>query len=75
VRKNAFLRTILVTRDIKEAITKAGFDWRPYVLRAYCDMGMIVAESKGPTLTGSIVTNDDCSESVSTGSGYADLYY
>ncbi len=47
VRKNAFLRTILVTRDIKEAITKAGFTWRPYVLRAYCDTGMIVAESKG----------------------------
>jgi hypothetical protein len=47
VRKNAFLRTILVTRDIKEAIVKAGFTWRPYVLRAYCDTNMIVAESKG----------------------------
>jgi hypothetical protein len=47
VRKNRFLRTTLVTRDIKEAITKAGFTWRPYVLRAYCDTGMIVAESKG----------------------------
>ena len=47
VRKNTFLRTILVTRDIKEAIVKAGFTWRPYVLRAYCDTGMIVAESKG----------------------------
>jgi len=47
VRKNSFLRTTLVTRDIKEAITKAGFTWRPYVLRAYCDTGMIVAESKG----------------------------
>ena len=47
VRKNRFLRTTLVTRDIKEAITKAGFSWRPYVLRAYCDTSMIVAESKG----------------------------
>ena len=47
VRKNQFLRTTLVTRDIKEAIVKAGFSWRPYVLRAYCDTGMIVAESKG----------------------------
>jgi hypothetical protein len=47
IRKNSFLRTTLVTRDIKEAITKAGFEWRPYVLRAYCDTGMIVAESKG----------------------------
>lgn len=46
-RKNRFLRTTLVTRDIKEAIVKAGFSWRPYVLRAYCDTGMIVAESKG----------------------------
>lgn len=47
VKKNAFLRTSLVTRDIKEAIVKAGFSWRPYVLRAYCDTGMIIAESKG----------------------------
>jgi hypothetical protein len=47
VKKNAFLRTTLVTRDIKEAIIKAGYSWRPYVLRAYCDTGMIVAESKG----------------------------
>lgn len=47
VKKNAFLRTSLVTRDIKEAIVKGGFSWRPYVLRAYCDTGMIIAESKG----------------------------
>jgi len=47
VRKNRFLRTTLVTRDIREAILKAGFRWRPYVLRAYCDTNMIIAESKG----------------------------
>jgi len=47
VRKNRFLRTTLVTRDVKEAIVKAGFDWRPYVLRAYFDTNMIIAESKG----------------------------
>jgi len=47
VKKNKFLRTTLVTRDIKGAIVKAGFSWRPYVLRAYCDTGMIIAESKG----------------------------
>lgn len=46
-KKNPFLRTSLVTRDIKEAIVKGGFSWRPYVLRAYCDTGMIIAESKG----------------------------
>ena len=45
--KNAFLRTTLVTRDIKEAIVKAGYTWRPYVLRAYFDTNMIIAESKG----------------------------
>ena len=47
IKKNPHLRTSLVTRDIKEAIVKAGFTWRPYVLRAYCDTNMIVAESKG----------------------------
>jgi hypothetical protein len=47
VRRNPQLRTTLVTRDIKEAMVKAGFAWRPYVLRAYCDTGMIVSESKG----------------------------
>jgi len=36
-----------VTRDIKEAILRAGFSWRPYVLRSYCDINMIIAESKG----------------------------
>jgi site-specific recombinase XerC len=46
-KKNRFLRTTLVTRDVKEAILKAGFSWRPYVLRAYFDTNMIIAESKG----------------------------
>ncbi|MEE9458210.1 MAG: site-specific integrase [Candidatus Bathyarchaeia archaeon] len=47
IRTNKFLRTTLVTRDIKEAIIKAGFNWRPYVLRAYFGTNMIIAESKG----------------------------
>ena len=46
-RRNKFLRTTLVARDVKEAILKAGFSWRPYVLRAYFDTNMIIAESKG----------------------------
>jgi len=46
-RKNKFLRTNLVTRDVKEAIKKAGFSWRPYMLRACFDTNMIIAESKG----------------------------
>ena len=36
-----------MTRDIKEAISRAGFSWRPYVLRAYFDTNMIIAESRG----------------------------
>jgi len=47
IRTNRSLRTTLVTRDVKEAILKAGFKWRPYVLRAYFDTNMIIAESKG----------------------------
>ncbi|MGQ9470010.1 MAG: site-specific integrase, partial [Nitrososphaerales archaeon] len=47
LRKNRFLRTTLVTRDVREAILKTGFRWRPYVLRAYCDTNMIIAESRG----------------------------
>jgi len=34
IRKNNFLRTNLVTRDIREAIRRAGYSWRPYDLRA-----------------------------------------
>ena len=45
--KNPFLRTALVTRDIREAMRSAGFKWRPYVLRAYCDTAFDIAESKG----------------------------
>ncbi|MCX8175940.1 MAG: hypothetical protein N3E48_01755 [Candidatus Bathyarchaeota archaeon] len=41
------MRTTFVTRDVVEAILKAGFSWRPYVLRVYCDTNMIIAEFKG----------------------------
>jgi hypothetical protein len=44
--RNVFLRTTLVTRDIKTAIVHAGYTWRPYVLRAYFDTNMIIAENK-----------------------------
>ena len=47
VRKNAFLRTTLVTRDIREAIELAGLKMRPYVLRAYFSTALDIAESKG----------------------------
>ena len=34
-RKNDFMRTLLVTRDIREAIQGAGLKMRPCVLRTY----------------------------------------
>jgi integrase len=47
VKKNAFLRTTLVTRDIREAMEQAGLRMRPYVLRAYFSTALDIAESKG----------------------------
>ena len=47
VKKNAFLRTTLVTMDIREAIEAAGLKMRPYVLRAYFSTALDIAESKG----------------------------
>lgn len=46
-KTNPFLRTALVTRDIRKAMRGSGFDWRPYVLRAYCATAFDIAESKG----------------------------
>ncbi len=43
---NKFLRTMLITRRIKEAIRKAGYDFRPYVLRAYFITALDNAENK-----------------------------
>ncbi len=47
VRKNNFLRTTLITRDIRDAIQGAGLKMRPYVLRAYFSTALDIAESKG----------------------------
>jgi len=47
VRKNDFLRTTLITRDIREAIQGAGLKMRPYILRAYFGTALDIAESKG----------------------------
>lgn len=46
-RSNDFLRTTLVTRDIKDAIKSSGLSMRPYVLRAYFATGLDISESKG----------------------------
>ena len=43
---NKFLRTMLITRKIREAIRKSGYDFRPYVLRAYFITALDNAENK-----------------------------
>ncbi|MBI2938383.1 MAG: site-specific integrase [Thaumarchaeota archaeon] len=42
-----FLRTTKLTSYVKRAITKAGYSWRPYVLRSYCATAFDIGESKG----------------------------
>ena len=42
-----FLRTSKIGFGIKTCIKKAGFNWRPYILRAYCDTMFDIAESRG----------------------------
>ncbi len=46
-KKHSFLRTMLVTRDIREAIKSAGLKMRPYILRSYFATTLDIAESKG----------------------------
>ena len=40
-------RTQLVTREIRKAMRKLNFKWRPYVLRSYFSMALDIAENKG----------------------------
>lgn len=47
MKHSGFFSTTLLTRRIKLAITKAGFDWRPYILRAYFDTNLESGEAKG----------------------------
>lgn len=42
-----FLRTNLIGRRIKKAISKAEFQWRPYIFRAYFGTNLDSAEAKG----------------------------
>ncbi|AGK61403.1 Site-specific recombinase XerD [Archaeoglobus sulfaticallidus PM70-1] len=41
------ISTINIGDIIRQAIRRAGFDWRPYVLRHYFDTQLLLAESKG----------------------------
>jgi len=45
-----FIRTINIGDMIRTAIRKAGYPWRPYVLRSYFDTQLMLAESKGLVL-------------------------
>ena len=45
--KKSFIRTINIGDGVRSAIRAAGFPWRPYVLRAYFDTQLLLAESKG----------------------------
>lgn len=42
-----FMRTTKVGDQLRHMIRGAGFDWRPYILRAYFDTQLLLAESKG----------------------------
>ncbi len=42
-----FIKTTKISTGIRNAIRSAGFSWRPYVLRAYFDTQLLLAESKG----------------------------
>jgi len=49
-RMKPFIRATNVGDVIRSAIRKAGFGWRPYVLRSYFDTQLMLAESKGLVL-------------------------
>ena len=45
--KKLFITSTNISDGIRKAIRDAGFEWRPYVLRAYFDTQLLLAESKG----------------------------
>jgi len=49
-RLKPFIRATNVGDIIRNAIRKAGYSWRPYVLRSYFDTMLMLAESKGHIL-------------------------
>ncbi|RLI40333.1 site-specific integrase, partial [Candidatus Bathyarchaeota archaeon] len=50
VASKPFIRTVNIGDMIRNVVRKAGFSWRPYVLRAYFDTQLMLAESKGLVL-------------------------
>jgi hypothetical protein len=49
-RMKPFIRATNVGDIIRDGIRKAGYPWRPYVLRSYFDTEIMLAESKGLVL-------------------------
>ncbi len=47
VAKKPFIRTVNIGDMMRLPIRRAGFPWRPYVLRSYFDTQLMLAESKG----------------------------
>jgi hypothetical protein len=45
-RMKPFILTTNISDAIRKAIRRAGFRWRPYVLRSYFDTQLMIAESK-----------------------------
>lgn len=45
--RSRFVTTPKITSCIRRAIRKAGFNWRPYVLRSYFDTWLMMAEGRG----------------------------
>ncbi len=43
----SFIYTTKVGDQIRKVIRASGFEWRPYILRAYFDTQLLMAESKG----------------------------
>jgi hypothetical protein len=50
VAPKPFIRSTNIGDMIRSALRKAGFKWRPYVLRSYFDTQLMLAESKGLVL-------------------------
>ena len=50
LRMKPFIRAVNVGDAIRGAMRRAGFSWRPYVLRSYFDTQLMLAESKGQVL-------------------------
>lgn len=49
-RMKPFIRSTNIGDLIRESLRKAGFSWRPYVLRSYFDTQLMLSESKGLVL-------------------------